>query len=184
MSGNVQQPGCAQEAVSGQQHGLLLGAARLGDRASIGNGYWMSAHGGAVRSLDSFNADRLSQSRLNNFALIISGVADLSLHASDFPLTFWSPLDISVLQVIESQSIPSRMWADLACMCIQACKCGHIDPVPDTELMQVESILDEATAELGKMDFSPMLSTIEADFKIKKSVPLHTTLSVECEVIS
>ena len=43
-------------------------------------------------------------------------------------------------------------------------------------------MLDEATAELGKMEFSPMLSTIEADFKIRKSVPLHTTLKIECEV--
>ncbi len=49
--------------------------------------------------------------------------------------------------------------------------------------MQVESLLDEATAELGKMEFSPMLSTIEADFKIKKSVPLHTTLRIECQVL-
>ena len=49
-------------------------------------------------------------------------------------------------------------------------------------LLQVESLLDEATAELGKMEFSPMLSTIEADFKIRKSVPLHTTLKIECEV--
>ena len=48
--------------------------------------------------------------------------------------------------------------------------------------LQVESLLDEATAELGKMEFSPMLSTMEADFKIRKSVPLHTTLKVECEV--
>ena len=48
---------------------------------------------------------------------------------------------------------------------------------------QVESLLDEATAELGKMEFSPMLSTIEADFKIKKSVPLHTTLRIECQVL-
>ena len=48
--------------------------------------------------------------------------------------------------------------------------------------LQVESLLDEATAELGKMEFSPMLSTIEADFKIRKSVPLHTTLKIECEV--
>ena len=48
--------------------------------------------------------------------------------------------------------------------------------------LQVESLLDEATAELGKMEFSPMLSTIEADFKIKKSVPLHTTLKIECKV--
>ena len=46
----------------------------------------------------------------------------------------------------------------------------------------MESLLDEATAELGKMEFSPMLSTIEADFKIRKSVPLHTTLRIECEV--
>lgn len=46
----------------------------------------------------------------------------------------------------------------------------------------MESLLDEATAELGKMEFSPMLSTIEADFKIRKSVPLHTTLKIECEV--
>lgn len=49
--------------------------------------------------------------------------------------------------------------------------------------MQVESLLDEATAELGKMEFSPMLSTIEANFKIKKSVPLHTTLRIECQVL-
>ena len=48
--------------------------------------------------------------------------------------------------------------------------------------LQIESLLDEATAELGKMEFSPMLSTIEADFKIRKSVPLHTTLKIECEV--
>ncbi len=52
----------------------------------------------------------------------------------------------------------------------------------ESSCMQVESLLDEATAELGKMEFSPMLSTIEADFKIKKSVPLHTTLRIECEV--
>ncbi|KAK9903261.1 hypothetical protein WJX75_001080 [Coccomyxa subellipsoidea] len=82
-----------REKQRGVQYGTILGAARLGDRASIGNGYWMSAHGGAV-----------------------------------------------------------------------------------------ESLLDEATAELGKMEFSPMLSTIEADFKIKKSVPLHTTLRIECEI--
>jgi len=48
--------------------------------------------------------------------------------------------------------------------------------------LQIESLLDEATAELGKMEFSPMLSTIEADFKIRKSVPLNTTVKIECEV--
>ena len=48
--------------------------------------------------------------------------------------------------------------------------------------MQVESLLDEATAELGKMAFSPMLATIEIEFKITKAVPLHTTLRIDCEV--
>ena len=48
--------------------------------------------------------------------------------------------------------------------------------------MQVESLLDEATAELGKMEFSPMLATIEISFRIIKAVPLHTTLRLDCEV--
>ena len=46
---------------------------------------------------------------------------------------------------------------------------------------QVESLLDEATAEVGKMEFSPMLATIEIEFKITKAVPLHTTLRIACE---
>ena len=51
-----------QEKQRGVQYGTILGAARLGDRASIGNGYWMSAHGGAVRPrvqclLDSMNSN-------------------------------------------------------------------------------------------------------------------------------
>jgi hypothetical protein len=37
---------------------------------------------------------------------------------------------------------------------------------------------------ISTLDFSPTLSTIEADFKIKKSVPLHTTMSIESEMIS
>ncbi len=45
----------------------------------------------------------------------------------------------------------------------------------------MESLLDEATAELGKTDFSPMLATIEIEFKISKAVPLHTTLRIDCE---
>jgi len=45
----------------------------------------------------------------------------------------------------------------------------------------VESLLDEATAELGKMEFSPMLATIEISFRIVKAVPLHTTLRMDCE---
>lgn len=50
--------------------------------------------------------------------------------------------------------------------------------------VQVESLLDEATAELGKMEFSPMLATIEIEFKITKAVPLHTTLRIDCQVCS
>ena len=46
----------------------------------------------------------------------------------------------------------------------------------------MEALLDEATAELGKMEFAPVLSTIEANFKIKKPVPLHTTLEINCSV--
>jgi hypothetical protein len=49
-------------------------------------------------------------------------------------------------------------------------------------VLQVESILDEATAELGKMEFSPVLGTIDFSIKIKKRVPLHTSLLIKCEV--
>lgn len=37
-----------QDRQEGETHGTLVAAARLSDRASIGNGYWMTAHGGAV----------------------------------------------------------------------------------------------------------------------------------------
>lgn len=43
-----------------------------------------------------------------------------------------------------------------------------------------ETVLDEATAELGKCEFQPFLSTREATFAIKRPVPLHTTLAVRC----
>lgn len=46
----------------------------------------------------------------------------------------------------------------------------------------VESLLDEATAELAKMEWAPTLATLEAAFKIKKSVPLNTTLRIACEI--
>jgi len=49
--------------------------------------------------------------------------------------------------------------------------------------MQIESLLDESTAELAKMEFTPLLSTIEANFKLKKAVPLHTTLRIDCKVV-
>jgi hypothetical protein len=46
----------------------------------------------------------------------------------------------------------------------------------------IETILDEATAELAKIEMVPMVSTVEGHFKIKKPVPLHTSLKVECWV--
>lgn len=46
----------------------------------------------------------------------------------------------------------------------------------------IETALDEATAELAKIEFVPFLSTREATFAIKKPVPLHTTLGVRCVI--
>lgn len=37
-----------QRKGAGDMHGQVIGALRLGDKAAIGNGFWMSAHGGAV----------------------------------------------------------------------------------------------------------------------------------------
>ena len=44
-----------QEAEEGQEWGSLIAAARLGERASIGNGFWVAAHGGAVSLLQRSN---------------------------------------------------------------------------------------------------------------------------------
>ena len=46
----------------------------------------------------------------------------------------------------------------------------------------MESLLDEATAEAAKMAWAPTLATLEATFKIKKAVPLNTTLRVACGI--
>lgn len=46
----------------------------------------------------------------------------------------------------------------------------------------IETVLDESTAELAKIEFVPFLSTRQASFKILKAVPLHTTLRVECKL--
>lgn len=46
----------------------------------------------------------------------------------------------------------------------------------------VETCLDEATAELAKCAWTPLVSTVEASFKIKKAVPLHRSLEVRCEI--
>ena len=46
----------------------------------------------------------------------------------------------------------------------------------------VETILDEATAEMAKIDFTPFVSTRQISFDIVKPVPLHETLLVECRI--
>lgn len=50
--------------------------------------------------------------------------------------------------------------------------------------MQIETILDEATAELGKIEAFPFLATRSISFQIRKPVPIDTTLSVKCNVES
>lgn len=80
-------------AQEGQPHGTVVAALRLGEGASIGQGFFLSAHGGAV-----------------------------------------------------------------------------------------ETALDEATAELAKMELYPFCSTVEANFRIRKPIPLHTSLRVKCTI--
>lgn len=48
--------------------------------------------------------------------------------------------------------------------------------------LQIEALLDETTAELAKLEFSPLCSTIEANFKLKKAVPLHITVRMDAKV--
>ena len=48
--------------------------------------------------------------------------------------------------------------------------------------LQIETLLDESTAEIGKLEVSPLLTTIEMSCKLKKAVPLHTTLRIDAKV--
>eukprot|EP00890_Picochlorum_soloecismus_P005425 jgi/Picsp_1/5884/NSC_03241-R1_glycosyltransferase family 77 protein len=48
----------------------------------------------------------------------------------------------------------------------------------------IETILDEATAELGKIEAFPFLATRSISFQIRRPVPVNTTLSVKCNVES
>lgn len=50
--------------------------------------------------------------------------------------------------------------------------------------VQIETVLDEATAELGKIEAFPFLATRSISFQIRKPVPIDTTLSVKCNVQS
>ncbi|PSC67699.1 thioesterase superfamily [Micractinium conductrix] len=46
----------------------------------------------------------------------------------------------------------------------------------------IETALDEATAELAKLCFEPVVSTRQATFNLIRPVPLHTSLLVTCTV--
>jgi hypothetical protein len=48
----------------------------------------------------------------------------------------------------------------------------------------LETVFDESTAELVKANLAPLASTIEFSAAIKKPVPLHTTLLLECSIES
>ena len=47
----------------------------------------------------------------------------------------------------------------------------------------IETCLDEATAELGKMVAFPFLATRKISFEIKKGVPVDVSLLVECTIV-
>ena len=47
---------------------------------------------------------------------------------------------------------------------------------------QIETVLDETTAELVKCAVTPDVATVEFAAKIKKAVRLHETYRVDCEV--
>ena len=90
----------------------------------------------------------------------------------------------------------SKVFATIAAICFNSYSkffsARHIlcnDPtrtfpveIQSLQCLQIESALDESTAELGKLEFAPLLSTIEASFKLKKAVPLHTSLRISCKV--
>lgn len=52
---------CVQEPAAGETYGTIQGAVRFGDGACIGNGFWMSAHGGSIETaLDEATAELVS----------------------------------------------------------------------------------------------------------------------------
>lgn len=54
-----------QEPAGGEKYGTIEGAVRFGDGACIGNGYYMSAHGGSIETaLDEATAELVSASVL------------------------------------------------------------------------------------------------------------------------
>lgn len=58
----------------------------------------------------------------------------------------------------------------------------HVYEICCGDVVQIETLLDETTAELAKMHLSPILATTEIAFKLRRPVPLNTTLRIECKV--
>ena len=56
-----------------------------------------------------------------------------------------------------------------------------IDPYP-SHRSQIETVLDETTAELVKCAVTPDVATVEFTAKLKRAVRLHETYRVDCEV--
>ena len=58
----------------------------------------------------------------------------------------------------------------------------HVNEICCGDVVQIETLLDETTAELAKMHLSPILATTEIAFKLRRPVPLNSTLRIECKV--
>ena len=73
----------AQPKQGQQAWGTLVGAVRLGERASIGFGTWTSAHGGAIESvLDEATAELAKMEWATMVSTIeVRGVAQVVMHA-------------------------------------------------------------------------------------------------------
>jgi hypothetical protein len=134
----------------GEQWGTIRGALRYGDGACIGNGFWTSVHGGAV-----------SCCLLLRLCL---GMEELLQVLFGFLSRFNACVRKTVNRCIVASSAPATRSKTQTSPC----------------LLQIESALDEATAELAKIAWKPMVSTVDISFKIRKAVPTHTSLLVEC----
>ena len=55
-------------------------------------------------------------------------------------------------------------------------------PIDSSHRSQIETVLDETTAELVKCAVTPDVATVEFAAKIKKAVQLNATYRVDCEI--
>ena len=75
------------------EHGTVIGAARLGDKAAIGNGLWTTAHGGAVSFSGLLSVNTVTESSAVGPACLMS-------------LDCSSPSDAVPSQAVRIGSIP------------------------------------------------------------------------------